>query len=96
MAGGQGSTAPNSEIEMWRFALTARDAARCSKTCLLKNGVEEDQEFSQLIRACDKEQVVFIVRDGCPTSMREALHFLLGLCCAAPTGLWFEDKEVKW
>jgi hypothetical protein len=39
---------------------------------------------------------VFIVRDGCPTSMREALHFLLGLCCAVPTGLWFEDKEVKW
>jgi len=39
---------------------------------------------------------VFIVRDGCPTTMREALHFLLGLCCATPTALWFEDKEVKW
>jgi len=60
---------------MWRFALTAPDAARCSKACLLENGVEEDQEFSQLIRAYDKGQVVFIVRDGCPTSMREALHF---------------------
>ena len=81
---------------MWRFALTAPDAARCSKACLLENGVEEDPEFSQLIRAYDKGQVVFIVRDGCPTSMREALHFLLGLCCAAPTALWFEDKEVKW
>jgi hypothetical protein len=81
---------------MWRFALTASDAAQCSKACLLENGVKEDQKFSQSIRACDEGQVVFIVRDGCPTSMREALHFLLGLCCAAPTALWFEDKEVKW
>jgi hypothetical protein len=81
---------------MWRFALTVRDAAQCSETFLLENGVEEDKAFTQHIQARDKNQVVFIVLDGCPTSTREALHFLLGLCCAAPTALWFEDKEVKW
>ena len=81
---------------MWRFAFKADDASRCSKACLLENGVEEDPVFAQLIRAWDNDQVVFIVRDGCPTTTREALHFLLGLCCATPTALWFEDKEVKW
>jgi len=80
---------------MWRFALTARDAAQCSKAFFLENGVEEDPEFSPFT-ARDKDQVVFIVREGCPTSMREALHFLLGLCAVAPTALWFEDNEVKW
>ena len=96
MAGDKDLGQPRVRKQMWRFALTARDAVRCSKACLLENGVEEDLEFSQVIRAWDKDQVVFIVRDGCPSSMREALHFLLGLCCVAPTALWFEDKEVKW
>jgi len=79
---------------MWRFALTARDAAQCSKAFLLENGVEEDREFSQLIRAWDKDQVVFIVREGCPTSMREALHFLLGLCRAYRTVVRGQRSEV--
>ena len=59
-----------------------RDAVRCCKACLLENGVEEHLEFSQVIRAWDKDQVVFILRDSYPSAMREALHFLLG--CAVP------------
>jgi len=47
-------------------------------------------------RRKEKDQTVFIVREGCPETMREALHFLLGVCCATPTALWFEDKEVRW
>jgi hypothetical protein len=81
---------------MWRFALTAREGAQCSKECFSVNGVEEDHEFSRRIQAQEKDQTVFIVRGGCPETMREALHFLLGVCCATPTALWFEDNEVRW
>jgi len=62
---GQGLRATKGETQMWRFALAAGDAVRCSKACLLEKGVEEDAEISQLIRAWDKDQVVFLVRDGC-------------------------------
>jgi hypothetical protein len=81
---------------MWRFSLSARDAAQCSNAVLVASGVEQDDEFARLICPGDSELTVFVVREGCPRSIREALHFLLGVCTAAPKQLWFEQKEVDW
>ncbi len=80
---------------MWRFAFRARDAALCSEVFLLENGIERDIEFSP-VRAWDKDEIIFIVRDGVRHQCAKHCIFYLGLCCAAPTALWFEDNEVKW
>ena len=78
---------------MWRFALRSTDAARCSKQLFIANGVEEDSEFGSLVRAHERGQTVFVVRESSSPNIREALHFLLGLCTCAPNG-WTVKKYV--
>ena len=78
-----------------RFSVRTTDAARCSKQVFLANGVEEDSEFGRLIRAHERGENVFVVREGSPGNLREALHFLLGVCTFAPIALWLDDEEVR-
>ena len=81
---------------MWRFSLRNTDAARCSEQLFLANGVEEDRQFGRLMRAQERGQTVFVVREGSPGNVREALRFLLGLCASAPIALWLDGEEVRW
>jgi hypothetical protein len=79
---------------MWRFALRLEDATRCSRPRLLKEGVAEDFDFSDVVEAFERGEVVFAVTSGHPADFEDALRRVRDLCGSEPTRIWLANEQI--